>query len=499
MTIMADAAPSAAARYIVRRYYIAMALPFAIDVVTTFSFVLVNNAFEVLLPAVAVSAFFLLAGVHLGARILIDPVRRFLANEGSFSEAERPLTGLPHRSAVLVAVLYASLLLCRNILPRLGFTFDAALPKPTVLDLTASSIVTTGFNYVLTYFLVSGYLDQLCQQLFETRGVNLGLFLGTFRRKIAIALLFVSFAALILLAADIASYSGARLLREASVDIAASVFGAATVYYWISRALTRPIDRLDRGMRAVADGNFDVRLPVTSDDEVGRATSQFNNMVEGLSERAYMRNMFGKYVSESVAVAILDDHARAGRVVDTTAEATVMFTDIQGFTRLSERLTPSETASILNTYLEVVVPSIQRHGGVVNSFIGDGLFASFNLPLPVDSHAAAALKAALDIQRQLNNAELPHKVHLPTRIGINTGMVVGVTIGAADRMTYTLLGDVVNVAARAEQLNKHYGTQILATESTVREAGSGFVSRCLGVATLPGRDGDVVVYSVEGP
>jgi class 3 adenylate cyclase len=88
---------------------------------------------------------------------------------------------------------------------------------------------------------------------------------------------------------------------------------------------------------------------------------------------------------------------------------------------------------------------------------------------------------------------------LPTRIGINTGMVVGVTIGAADRMTYTLLGDVVNVAARAEQLNKHYGTQILATESTVREAGSGFVSRCLGAATLPGRDGDVVVYSVEGP
>lgn len=499
MTVMADAAPSTASRYIVRRYYIAMALPFAIDVVTTLAYVLVNSAFEVLLPATAISAFFLLVCVHLGARILINPVERFLDDKASFSQIETPLAGLPHHSATLVAALYVSLLMLRNVLPRLGFTFDADLPQPTMLDLTASSVVTTGFNYVLTYFLVSGYLDQLCQHLFETRGVNLSVFLGTFRRKIAIALLFVSFAALILLAADIASYSGERLLREASIDTAASVFGAATVYYWISRALTRPIGRLDKGMRAVAGGDFDVRLPVTSDDEVGRATSEFNSMVAGLSERAYMRNMFGKYVSESVAVAILDDHARAGRVADTTAEATVMFTDIQGFTRLSERLTPAETASILNTYLETVVPAIQRHGGVVNSFIGDGLFASFNLPLPLASHAKAALNAALEIQRLLGGAELPRKVHLPTRIGINTGMVVGVTIGAADRMTYTLLGDVVNVAARAEQLNKHYGTQILATESTMREAGDGFVSRCLGAATLPGRDGDVVVYSVEGP
>ena len=89
-------------------------------------------------------------------------------------------------------------------------------------------------------------------------------------------MLFVSFAAMTLLAGDIASYEGERLLREASVDLIASVVGAGITYFWITRALTRPIARLDEGMRLVAEGNLAVRLPVTSDDEVGRAISGFN-------------------------------------------------------------------------------------------------------------------------------------------------------------------------------------------------------------------------------
>jgi methyl-accepting chemotaxis protein len=101
-------------------------------------------------------------------------------------------------------------------------------------------------------------------------------FRGVFRRRIGLAVLFVSFAAMTLLAGDIASYEGERLLREASVDLIASVVGAGITYFWITRALTRPIARLDEGMRLVAEGNLAVRLPVTSDDEVGRAISGFN-------------------------------------------------------------------------------------------------------------------------------------------------------------------------------------------------------------------------------
>ena len=121
------------------------------------------------------------------------------------------------------------------------------------------------------------------------------------------------------------------------MDIVASATGIMFIFFWINHALNRPVMRLDHGMRQVAKGDYMVRLPVTSDDEMGHAAERFNEMVDGLGERAYLRDTFGKYVSKSVATAILDHRDREGRVVDTTAEATLMFTDIAGFTGLSER------------------------------------------------------------------------------------------------------------------------------------------------------------------
>src|SRR5262249_9408751 len=153
-----------------------------------------------------------------------------------------------------------------------------------------------------------------------------------------------------------------------------------------------------------------------------------------------------------------------------------------------------EVARVLNAYLAAVVPAIERHGGVVNSFIGDGLFASFNLPLPVDGHAAAALQAALDIQGALAQSGALSKAGLRTRLGINTGTVIGVTIGAGTRLNYTLLGDAVNIASRVEQLNKQFGTLILATESTVRAADAFATCRALGKTDVRGHADNIAVY-----
>jgi len=145
----------------------------------------------------------------------------------------------------------------------------------------------------------------------------------------------------------------------------------------------------------------------------------------------------------------------------------------------------------------VVQTAIERFGGVVNNFIGDGLFASFNLPLPQEKHAAAAIQAALEIQRELAGKTFAAGVRLRTRIGINTGPVVGVTIGTDNRLNYTLLGDAVNIAARVEQLNKQFGTLVMATESTVRAAGDGFPCTRLGETGVRGHRGDVVVYRID--
>lgn len=497
MTATSGAGFDRDSRTIVRRYYLAMSVPFGIDVFTSAVYAAINAHPLSLVPLSAVSAAFLLIGVGVGAWLLIRPVERFLAGAADFGAIESTLTRLPSRSATLVACLYGPMLALRLLAPRYGYTMGATVEVSAWIDTVCSFFVVTSFNFVLTFFVVSAYLDGLYAHLFQKHGVNINAFRGTFRGKVGLAVLFVSFAAMTLLAGDIASYQGDRLLREASVDLTASVVGAATIYFWISRALTLPIDRLDHGMGRVAEGDLAVRLPVTSDDEVGRAIAGFNQMVDGLAEREYLRDTFGKYVSASVASAILEDGERRGRAADTLADATLMFVDIEGFTTLSESLPPGDVASILNTFLGIVVPAIDRHGGVVNSFIGDGLFASFNLPLTLDNHAAAAIRTALEIQKLVHGATFASGTQMRVRIGINTGPVIGVTIGAENRLHYTLLGDAVNIASRVEQLNKQFGSLILATESTVHAAGDGFPCRRLGETGVRDHRGDVVVYQVD--
>jgi len=486
-----------AGRAIIRRYYLAMAVPFAIDFATSVVYVVINAELRVLAPMMAVSVVFLIVGAWTGAFFLIRPTRRFIAGDASFDDIEQSIAGLPRRSAILIGCLYAPMLALRLLSARYGVTFGAYIEVAAGIDTVASFTVVTAYNVVLTFFVVSAYLDQLCGYLFRSHGANISTFTGAFRRKVGLAVLFVSFAAMILLAGDIMSYSGDRMLREAGSDLAASVVGAGTIYYWISRALTRPIDRLDTGMRRVAIDDLSIRLPVTSDDEVGRATAGFNQMVEGLAEREYLRDTFGKYVSESVATAILGNREQSGRVANRTGIATLMFTDIEGFTRLSESLSPTDLGSILNTYLGTVVPTIERHGGVVNNFIGDGLFASFNLPLPLADHAGAAIRAAIEIERALAHVRFAGGVQVRTRIGLNTGPVIGLSIGTDKRLDYTLLGDAVNVAARVEQLNKRFGSLILATESTMHAAGDGFPAKRLGETGVRGHEGDVVVYQID--
>jgi len=501
MTVLPDVETAgesaAAARDILRRYFYALGAPFAIDVATVAVYAWVNGVFDILGPMVLMSAIFLLAGVWGGGWFLIRPVRRFLNGQASFADTEAAIADLPRRSSILIGCLYAPMLLLRLLSARAGITFGANIETAAWIDAVGSFVVSTAFNIVLTFFVVSAYLDRLCEHLFRHHGVNIGTFHGAFRRKVGLAVLFVSFAAMILLAGDIASYTGDRLIREATMDVSASVVGAATIYYWISRALTRPIDRLDIGMRRVADDDLATRLPVTSDDEIGRATSGFNQMVAGLEEREYLRDTFGKYVSESVAAEILGTHHSSGRVADSTGIATLMFTDIEGFTGLSEQLSPTDLASILNTYLRTIVPEIERHGGVVNKFIGDGLFASFNMPLPLADHAAAAVRAAIDIERALARTEFAGGVAVRTRIGLNTGPVIGLSIGTDKRLDYTLLGDAVNVAARCEQLNKQFGSLILATESTMRSAGDGFPAKRIGETGVRGHEGEIVVYRID--
>ena len=167
--------------------------------------------------------------------------------------------------------------------------------------------------------------------------------------------------------------------------------------------------------------------------------------------------------------------------------ASVMFSDIEGFSTISEQLTPSELAGMLNEYFAAMSEVIEHHGGVINQFQGDALLVTFNSARPDPDHAANAVRTALGMQRVVAERRFGKNLELRTRCGISTGEIVSGAVGTPERLLFTVHGDEVNIAARLEQLNKDYGSYILVTERTAAAAGDAFTFSEVGEVTVRGR------------
>jgi class 3 adenylate cyclase len=482
----------------IRRRYLWMATSiFFLDFAVTVIFTATASSWPNIWRSGGIGLVLLLGANWLIARWLFEPIRHFLEGRASFESAERRLTQLPLLTARSVAILAFLISAFRLSTP---FWVDPAvvkLPIPTAVDFATTCIVLTVFYFTYTYFAVSDYLMGLCEFIFRHYGRNLSLFFGSYALKLVVASLAISVVPLLAIVVDLFSYDDARRQEEILVDVSAAMLGVVISAFFIGRSLLRPFGTLSRAMTEVAGGKLDIQVPVTSNDEVGELTGQFNNMVEGLREREQIRETFGRYVDESVASTILRRQGE-GTLAGETGEATILFTDIAGFTTIAEYLAPHELVAALNDYLETVLAPIRAHGGVVNTFIGDGLFASFNMPLACEGHAVAAVRAAIDIQRAVGSRTFGDQgVALHTRIGISTGSVIGGSVGAGQRLSFTLLGDTVNLAARLEELNKQHGTRILVSQSTREACGDGFVFRGLGSVTVRGRTDAIAIFSVD--
>ncbi|MGE0152444.1 MAG: adenylate/guanylate cyclase domain-containing protein [Reyranellaceae bacterium] len=491
-TLSLTAAGCDTAGAIKRRYYYLIASAFLVDMVIATIFMAFSDAWH-LAPRIVTSSFLVLVVANLLiARWQFAPIARFLDSGQDFAGIERRMTQLPLQSARNVAIL-TLLLLGFRLGVQAVFGDGEAVGTPTILDAAMTVAVEAAFFFVLVYFIISDYLAGLGRFIFERHGQNLGLYFGRFSTKLAVALLVSSVLPIVLILIDIYSYEGDRLEAEVLVDACAALFGLTLAVIFVTRSLIRPLAILNKGMTDVADGKFDVRLPITSNDEVGRVTGQFNRMVEGLEEREFIRETFGKYVSESVAAQILKDR---GRLAGDVREATLMFIDIGGFTTLSEQLSPHDVIALLNEYSEIVSGPVRRHNGVINNFIGDGVFATFNLPLEHDDHACAAVRAALEIAEAVDNHVFAGGARISVRIGINTGEVVAGTIGAGDRLTYAILGDAVNVAHRVEELNKELNTRLLFSETTRARLDDSFACIELGTQPIRGKSAGLKLYTI---
>jgi adenylate cyclase len=201
----------------------------------------------------------------------------------------------------------------------------------------------------------------------------------------------------------------------------------------------------------------------------------------------------GKYVPETVAASIVRDE---GSLEPTRTTATILFSDIESFTSIAEKMPPEQVFQMLNEYFPAVVEPIIEHGGVVNQFQGDALLVTFNVPVEDPIHADHAVEAAVEIQSAVAGKTFAG-VPLRTRIGINTGEVIAGNVGTGSRYNYTVHGDAVNSAARLEQLNKEYKTLTIISESTVNLLHGHYPIEQLGVVQVRGKSEGLRIFKLE--
>ncbi len=212
-------------------------------------------------------------------------------------------------------------------------------------------------------------------------------------------------------------------------------------------------------------------------------------------EKRKIRSMFGKYVSPEVVAQMIDNPPELGGV---DRELTVFFSDIRGFTSLSETLTPQELVKHLNEYLSAMTDIIISTGGTLDKYVGDEIMCFWGAPLEVSDHAFRACTCALLQKKRLEelNAQWPGEKRLAIGIGINTGIMTVGNMGSAGRMNYTLMGDNVNLGARLEGTNKVYGTMIIVSEYTYAMVKDRFIFRELDTIRVKGKNRPVVIYEL---
>jgi class 3 adenylate cyclase len=274
----------------------------------------------------------------------------------------------------------------------------------------------------------------------------------------------------------------------------------------VSAGVTRPVRRLLEGARAVEAGDLDGTLVATSRDEIGHLTTAFNQMVEQLRLKERLRETFGKYVDPRVVEGLIQGPALAAE--GQRRVMTVLFCDVKGFTSTSEGMTPQGLVKVMNRYFSTMSAPIRHHQGVIDKYIGDAIMAYWGPPFAADAEqtrlASLAALEMLQLVPQLR-AELPELLGVRTlpntfdiRIGIATGEVLVGSIGSELMMSYTVMGDTVNLASRLEGANKEYGGRILVSEATIAGASAAVEAREIDRVVTLGQTRAQAVFEIMG-
>jgi adenylate cyclase len=487
-----------------------------------------------------------LAGNTLGA-ILTYSYFRFI------DPAMMDLHTVPGRAEIAFSVVaFVGLVALRPVLAADRAT-DAALVRRRVLlfpfavaAITLTGWALAGILWGVVWPLLAGYfsLTRAVRQIFGITGIagsittafiffsverhwrkvlpgffpegDLGAVPGVIRLSVRIRLLaiflLIGVAPLSVLAVLSLTSAGAIMRADAATAgeivgsltdailfiVAVGIVAAVGLSIFVAGSVAGPLRRVQLAMAEVGQGRLDARCPVVTNDEIGAVAEGFNQMLHGLRERDFVKETFGKYVTPEIRDEIL-----AGRVAleGQTLEVTILFSDLRDFTPWVETTDPREVVRDLNAYFTEMEGAIREHGGLVLQYIGDEIEAVFGAPLPTPRHADMALSAALEMRHRLArwNAERETvgKPALRHGIGVHTGPVLAGNIGSAERMSYALVGDPVNLASRIQDLTKHLGADVLVSDATRRRLSGAFALEELPAMRVKGKSAEVEVYKLR--
>jgi len=432
---------------------------------------------------------------------LFYPVYKVLSGQATAASTLRRIDALP--GLLGASVIFLTII---SVLPPLFVTHLICEACPlddlswaTMLGLFSVPGLYSIFLGAFMYFLMGDYVVQLRKHLFE-QGIETP---SPDRGQVGVTLFvaFLSVTAVPIALSAIEEYFqgqfekllGLSAAQAYWINFGGSVLLTISVLIFVQRRLTYPVSILIDAVQRINDGNLEILAPVVTSDELGRLTEHINDMTLGLKEREVIRATFRRLVPDSIAAELIRD---SGALVPQAREATILFTDVRGFTSISEQLEPTAILAMLNEYFGVVGAAIRRYGGVITQFQGDAVLASFNLPVRDDDHAVSAVRAALDIIEDTAKRTFGAGKVLHTRVGISSGMVVGGAVGDDDRLGYTIHGSEVNLAARLEELNKKYGTSCLVSKRVADLVGDRFHLEPLGQLEIRGRAQPVGVFKL---
>jgi adenylate cyclase len=228
----------------------------------------------------------------------------------------------------------------------------------------------------------------------------------------------------------------------------------------LTRSILRPIEDLEVATERIRQGEFTDHVPVTTSDEFGELSSAFNQMVDGLAERERLRKAFGTYLDEGVAEHLIsEDFEPHGHEV----EVSLVFCDVRDFTTSAAGSPAPDIVARLNELFECIVPIVARHHGHIDQFMGDAVLAVFGAPERIPDHADRAVHCAVELARTINSRK---PGGFEVGVGVNSGTVVAGSIGGAGRLSFSVIGDAVNLCSRVEAETRETGDPVLITGNT---------------------------------